>query len=184
MTTTRHHLDYYQTSEKLTEIFLETVDIRGSCLEPCAGDGAIARLLPNCYTNDIDAERETDYNIDASDNVSWSLLGEWEWIVTNPPFSQATDILQNAWEHSRIGMAFLLRLSYLEPCKDRRNFLRKTSDNLRYLIPVNPRPKFRSDKKGGDNVTVAWFIWKKNFSWREKGIESPFLFITDWRKKE
>lgn len=179
--TERHKLDFYRTNEKLTEYLLQLEDFQGDILEPCAGDGAIAHLLPNCYTNDIDPERETDYNIDASDDPSWALLGEWDWIVTNPPFNQATNILRNAWQNSRVGIAFLLRLSYLEPCKDRRDLLRQTSDNLRYLIPVNPRPKFRSDKKGGDNVTVAWFIWKKDFSWRGVGIESPFHFMIDWR---
>lgn len=181
MTTTRYPLDYYRTSEKLTKVLLETVNIEGSVLEPCAGDGAIADLLPDCYTNDVDPDHETDYTIDAADHTAWNLLGKWDWIVTNPPFNEANWILENAWEHSRVGIAFLLRLSYLEPVKIRRDFLNRTEDQLRYVIPVNPRPKFRPDKQSSDSCTVAWLVWKKNFSWDELGLDPPIQFISNWR---
>lgn len=180
MTTTRHALDFYRTSEKLTNVLLENVDIQGRIFEPCAGDGAIADLFPNCFTNDIDPNHETDYNIDATVPEAWSLLQRFDWVVTNPPFSDASLILDNAWENTNIGVAFLLRLSYLEPAKARREWLLKTEDNLRYILPVNPRPKFRLDKKGSDSATVAWFVWLKDFSWDRLGISPPIKFIVGW----
>ena len=179
--TKRYPLDFYKTSEKLTDTLLSTVDIEGSILEPCAGDGAIAQLLPNCYTNDIDPDHETDYTIDATSHSAWNLLGEWDWIVTNPPFKDANLILENAWDYSKVGIAFLLRLSYLEPTESRRDFLYRTEDHLRFIIPFNPRPKFRLDRKGSDSVTVAWFIWLKDFSWESRQLESPIQFISNWR---
>ncbi|MBL1176930.1 MAG: hypothetical protein FWK01_17885 [Pantanalinema sp. GBBB05] len=75
----------------------------------------------------------------------------------------------------------LLRISFLEPCRDRAEWMAKNADQLRYVIPVNPRPQFRADIKGGDSFTVAWFVWVKDWSWETQGIDCPFKFITDWK---
>jgi hypothetical protein len=57
----------------------------------------------------------------------------------------------------------LLRLSYLEPCNNRAEFL---SVNPPSLI-VLPRISFTGDGKT-DNVTCAWFVW--DFSAQERQV--------------
>ena len=102
------------------------------------------------------------------------------WVVTNPPFNKAHQILPLAFEYCSIGVAFLLRSTYSEPCKNRADWLVEHADRLRYRIDISPRPRFR--KEGGtDTATVTWFVWQKSWSWEEKGIDSPFAYITDWR---
>jgi hypothetical protein len=75
----------------------------------------------------------------------------------------------------------LLRLNWLEPCGDRRDLLQKFADNMVSVSIVSPRPKFRADTNGSDNITVAWVVWRKDWSWQERGISAPFDFLLDWK---
>ncbi|NJM66906.1 MAG: hypothetical protein HC851_15180 [Acaryochloris sp. RU_4_1] len=167
--------DFYPTAEALTQALLQVVSISGTVLEPCAGDGAIAQLFPNCHTNDLHTQR-WDHQLDATLPESWEQFAACEWVVTNPPFNRAPQILPHAYTHVQVGVAFLLRLSYLEPCADRSEWLKTHADRMTHVIVLNPRPKFRSDSRGGDNVTTAWFVWQRDFSWQERGLDCPFHF--------
>jgi hypothetical protein len=53
---------------------------------------------------------------------------------------------------------------------------------MTHLIVLNPRPKFRADTNGGDNVTAVWLVWQKSFSWKARKLESPFVFA-NWVSK-
>jgi hypothetical protein len=178
----------------LTQSLLGIVTIKGTVFECCAGHGAIANELTTTdvervvFAADINgvnsSPSDTYYGLpesfDATSRASWSEcvaeLPTLRWTITNPPFKESEKILPLAFEYSSVGVAFLLRLSYLEPCKRRAQWLIDGSDHLRYLIPVSPRPKFRADS-GTDSVTVAWFVWLKDWSWRKLGVKSPFQFI-------
>lgn len=178
--------DFYPTARVLTEKLIEEVEIKGQVLEPCAGDGAIASLFNGSISNDLfpQADFEPDYTFDSTDPESWEhweANGGYDWVITNPPFNEASKILPLAWKYTQKGMAMLLRLSYLEPCDNRADWLKEYSDNLTNVIVFNPRPKFRKDTEGSDNVTVAWFVWRKDWSWERFGVKCPFSFVTGWR---
>ena len=101
---------------------------------------------------------------DATKREFWTRwVSSIDFVVTNPPFSLASSILPLAYEHARVGVAFLLRLSYLEPCRDRADWL--VQHPLTKLI-VLPRISFTGDRKT-DSVTCGWFVWiKGDFSQR------------------
>ena len=176
-------LDFYETPQKLTDILLRNQPaIRGDILECCAGEGAIAYHLvqQGFLVQQSDIKNGNCY--DAASFEYWNNIAQpADWIVTNPPFSQAPIILSYSLKHAQTGVAMLLRLSFLEPCSNRSSLLKQYANNLVQVIPVNPRPKFRTDTKGSDNVTVAWFVWNKNFSWKELGIKCPFKF-ENWKR--
>lgn len=178
--------DFYPTAQALTEELLKIVDITGQVLEPCAGDGAIAEMFTGYIANEPypAPDFHPDYLLDATLPESWAQFdadGGCDWVVTNPPFNKASAILPLAFQHARIGVAFLLRLSYLEPCDDRADWLQQYSDSLVQLMPFSPRPRFRADTNGSDSVTCAWFVWRKDFSWSQTNIPCPFTFIKGWR---
>lgn len=176
--------DFYPTPSKLTEKLVSKINPTGIILEPCVGDGDIAIALPeHCYvvTNDIDREKEADTHEDASAPLYWQSQIV-DWVITNPPFNQASEILPLAWARSRVGCAFLLRITYLEPTQKRRDWMIENVDHLQFILPVNPRVRFRKDSKGTDSTTVAWFVWRKDFSWEELGIDCPFSFLVNWEK--
>lgn len=196
--------DYYPTPEAITKTLIDVCfqNEKGTYafFEPCAGNSAISDVL---------IKENIPYALDESD-IAWDSLGcqpkdatqeefwdYWyrsvrvsqlngsyffDWVITNPPFSAATEILSHSWEYCNIGCAFLLRLSFLEPTGGRADLLKSMSDHLRYVIPVSPRPKFRRDVSGSDSVTCAWFVWDKRWSWSGKGMQSPFQFVSGWRQ--
>lgn len=158
--------DYYPTPDGITNALLKHVQIQGTVFEPCAGHGAIAKYFPGCLTNEPYPSKDFVPHecADATDRQAWDAwTSQWpmDWVVTNPPYGElATLILQNALTFSA-NVAMLLRLSYLEPCSDRARLLDYYGHNLTHLIVLNPRPQFRKDVKGTDNVTSAWFVWQR-----------------------
>jgi hypothetical protein len=189
----RHKNDFYETPGKLTRALLKQVDISGTILEPCAGLGAITSVLkennPHVLESDMAWADIRNHPTDATTNDFWVYWQQHfkdnypgvglQWVVTNPPFNKAHLILPLAFEHCDRGVAFLLRSSYTEPCKNRADWLVKYADNFRMRLDINPRPQFRQES-GSDMVTVSWFVWDKHWSWNRLGAISPFGFITNW----
>lgn len=161
----RRLLDFYPTPAKLTEKLLDIVPVSGIVLEPCAGDGAIVNLLKEkkiqTVTNDIGTYLNWDYNADATNHDSWNNWDYVDWVVTNPPFNAAPQIIPLAYEAASVGVAMLLRLSYLEPAGNRGEWLTEHSENLSDIIIFGqPRPSFTGN--GTDSCTTAWFVWRKS----------------------
>lgn len=136
-------------------------------LEPCAGHNHIGRHFNNSITVDKYKYQgfEPDFYLDMTLEKSWIFLSHlgFDWVVTNPPFSLAPVILPLAYKYAVKGVIFLLRLSYLEPCKDRSGWLKDNSRQHSDLIVMNPRINFHLDKKGTDNLTSAWYVWQKDY---------------------
>ena len=183
----RHKNDLYETDRKLTAVLTSHIGLSGRVLECCAGRGAMAAALPNPHvsrliTNDIDAALNPELNYNAASKALYDLTKP-DWTVTNPPFSEAEDILPAAYAGSRVGVAFLLRLSYLEPIASRGNrtgradWLRQHQNEMSHLIVVNPRPRFRLDTRNTDSVTVAWMVWQHGW-----GGGTAVRFVQGWDK--
>ena len=157
--TERRQLDAYFTPTWATQELLKRVRITGAVLEPCVGDGAIAGVLgcyvPHVHTNDLDGNRLAGSHEDATDARWWASLPPVDWVVSNPPFGVAPKILPLALPRVRVGMAMLLRLSYLEPCEGRAGWL---AENPPAQLIVLPRISFTGDGKT-DSVTCAWMVW-------------------------
>ena len=155
----RRQNDAYYTPAIATECLLKHVEIQGLVLECCAGDGAIAKVLTSqgTYTTATDFAGGVKY--DATQEYYWdNYKGNIEWVVTNPPFNRAAQILPKAYESANIGVAFLLRLSYLEPCENRGDWLASHPPSK---IIIMPRISFTNDGHV-DSCTTAWMVWIKN----------------------
>ncbi len=157
--TERRPLDAYFTPTWATQELLKRVRITGMVLEPCVGDGAISDVLreSGCrvITNDLDHNRAADSHFDATDTRGWNGLPGIDWVISNPPFGVAPKILPIAIMGVRVGMAMLLRLSYLEPCEGRAGWL---AENPPAQLIALPRISFTGDGKT-DSVTCAWMVW-------------------------
>lgn len=130
--------------------------------EPCAGDGGIADVFDNyghdVVTNDVDPRMGADIT---SDFVRGEAeYPEADWIITNPPFTtadyKASDFVKQALRmRPDGGVAFLVRSSFLEPCRDRKKLLKRRPPND---ILILPRISFSRDGKT-DSANYHWLIW-------------------------
>ena len=189
-TGTRDAFDFYETPAWMTRTLLHWMpEIAGTrVLECCAGRGAISRVLADagCTVSncDIDPRHNALYCIrDMRLATSWSDLifgfdDEFDWIITNPPFTAAHQILEHAVQHARVGVAFLLRKTFTEPTRDyKRNGLVipargpwLAANPPRRIIGL-PRISFRGDG-GTDAVSTDWHIWLRNPS---TALVPPFI---------
>lgn len=160
----RSTFDYYPTPAWMTRSLLAAhVSIAGATvLEPCAGDGAIVRVLEQeagcrVLTNDIDPRHPSQSHHDATDAAYWAALPYVEWVITNPPFNVAFPILQHAVRVAQIGVALLLRKTFLEPTDERGPWL---AEHPPARLIGQPRYSFRG--KGSDSVSCDWCLWLKH----------------------
>ena len=158
----RRKNDFYETPPVFTHILLEDIGphVGTKILECCSGNGAISDVLKNkgydVKTNDI--ERDADMSYDATQDALWArYYHSVSWVISNPPFRSAPTIVKKAFHTAKDGVAMLLRLTFLEPCQNRGDFLSHHPPNLIVL----PRHSFTKDG-GNDSVTCAWFYWIKN----------------------
>lgn len=183
----RREHDRYFTPEFATRELIDRVSIAGKVLECCAGDGAIRNVLDeivHTVTNDIVGD--CDFSYDVTKRDSWALLadrmGTIDWVVTNPTFRFAPQIIPLAFECARVGIAMQLRLSYLEPCENDKTEKQRMSrrgkwlsENKKYLsnLIILPRISYTNDGRA-DNVTCAWFVWRKDHD-PELGCDVDFV---------
>ncbi len=161
----RRKNDFYPTPKELTQALVHHSGWKSehklAFYEPCNGDGAISNILSTLgtiTTADIDLIKDPMYILDA--RKEWPHYGNecYDWVVTNPPFNCAYEIVSNLLNHRDNilkGFALLLRLSFLEPTNERADFLRYCPPSD---IIVLPRASFTGDGKT-DSVTCAWMVW-------------------------
>ncbi len=183
---TRRTLDKYFTPAWQTRALLANQPISGTVLEPCAGDGAIARVIERqqwkefqdsrngvqsssaLVTNDIDPQSVGVYHIDASSEDLYKLekyggVGPVDWVVSNIPYKMplCRDIVMNAVRFARIGVAMLLRLSFLEPTAKVHPRGPWLSSRAPDRILILPRYSYTQDGHS-DSCTTAWMIWLRH----------------------
>lgn len=174
----RHDDDFYATPRWMVRALLRRIYLANwVVMEPCCGDGAIVRALPEhlqVVTNDIVAREPMtpDYLLDARTPAAWKVFAAGRPIdltLTNTPFDVAIDIVQQALRHSRVGVVSLQRCTWIEPTDDRGPWLAKHPPDAQIIMP---RWNFRSvDGKGGvDSAPASWFVWNKQVQIVPPGI--------------
>lgn len=164
----RRPLDYYETPPHYVTPLLDRIGpLAGSTVyEPCVGQGHISRYLTSvCHvaTNDLNPACEATQHLDARRVEAWPASLKYDWTITNPPFSDELAILQQALAHSR-NVAFLARLSFLEPTRTRETFWDAHPPTG---VIVLPRYSFRLNDYGRrqtDSVTCCWVIYEQGGS--------------------
>lgn len=166
----RSAYDWYPTPSWATRSLVYYVpEIAQSLVLECAsGDGAIADVLHREFgcgllTNDIDHRHSATWNYDATSDLFWGTIEDSQfhdkidWIITNPPFNVAFEMLKPAIDHAVVGVAFLLRKTFLEPTEERGEWLSKHPPSR--IIGL-PRHSFRGD--GNDSVACDWMVWERH----------------------
>ena len=193
----------YRTPAWVTEAILPrlTVHLAGNgsaetyALEPCAGDGAIVKVLL-AHGYDVEAVEMEQARADAMsalcidahcgdvreviddhNDCDYGRTPEWvefDLVITNPPFASACAIWEACWECLRPGgqIAFLNRLSWLSS-RRRAEFWKRYPADV-YVLPS--RPSFVPSGKI-DMWDYAWFVGTRDGRterrWEILDVERP-----------
>lgn len=157
----RNKTDFYETPPEVTAAllyFLESKNlISPGCMiwEPAYGRGKMGRvMLDRGYAvlgTDLHPETDGAPSIDF-------MTAEMpcDWIITNPPFSQASDFVRHALELGK-PCAFLLKSQFWHA----RSRLQLFRDNPpSYVLPLTWRPDFLyGAKSGSPTMEILWTVW-------------------------
>jgi hypothetical protein len=173
----RIDLDFYVTPHWQTDILMreglaralqDDYDRPPVLVEPCVGEGhiirAIAPWVPDAQwsTNDLDPRHVADSHLDAGTDEFWGGysrdIERPDWVISNPPFSDAVRIIPRAYDAARVGIAMLLRVTWLEPCEDRKVWLASHPPTWELVME---RYSYRQNGSQ-DSATAAWFVWVKD----------------------
>ena len=157
----RNKTDFYATPPEVTVAlldFLESKDlIRPNCIiwEPACGSGAMTEVMFNRGYGVLG----TDLYPQTPDIAGEDFLksnNRCDWIITNPPFSKATEFITHALELGK-PCAFLLKSQFWH-AKSRLDLFRENPPS--YVLPLTWRPDFLyGAKSGSPTMECLWTVW-------------------------
>ena len=163
MTLPRRPLDAYYTPPALALRLVGVAQIEPgeSVLEPHAGGGAfVSALLASGLTVsalDVNPDAPGLALVPEERRFVGDFLThkhEYDWVIGNPPYSDAEAHVRHALSIARVGVAFLLRLAFLESASREAFWKQYPATDVHVL---SRRPSFTGG--GTDNCAYGWFIW-------------------------
>lgn len=167
----REEFDYYATEPKAMELLLNEEKFSESVWECAVGGGHLADVLKeNGYKVICSDIVDRGYpNTEIKNFLDCSLTNVDADIITNPPYSLATEFVEKAMEVVGEGhkVAMFLRLAFLEG-KKRKELFKKYPPKYVYVasgrLQCARNGEFDKYKKGsGTALAHAWFVWEKGF---------------------
>ena len=167
--------DVRYTPAWCTELLLERVRVpQGTILDPCAGDGAILRVLRD-HGYSVESVEIREEEAEGLAKLGTVLVGDWcklsvslqaqavlsQWppvIVTNPPYSIGAEFMGACLAMRPVFCAALLRLNHLGSGSWRNFWQRRPPTGL--LIMGSRRPSFTGDGKT-DASEYVWVVWDR-----------------------
>nr|WP_307989232.1 NAD(P)-dependent oxidoreductase [uncultured Niameybacter sp.] len=157
--------DCYETPEWALEALLKREAFEGEVLEPCSGRGAICRVL-NQYGYNVKASdiREGDeiYGEQGIDAFKIEIIHDN--IITNPPYSTVTKMVEHFTKIYKRKMALLLRLNFLES-QIRHTFFITHPLKVIYIFStrLSMYAEGSTEPSNGGTIAYAWFVWEKGY---------------------
>lgn len=170
--------DFYATNPRAVQMLLDTVSFpsRGRYLEPCVGQGHIANVIKQNYPESklvaIDLIDRGYPGTFVCDYLGWETDDVFDAIITNPPFSLATEFIEKSMSLLIPGglCAVFMKIQFLEGEKRKKLFdvypphwiyvFRKRMDVFANGEEINPR----TGKKWATTFCFAWFVWEKGYT--------------------
>lgn len=153
-----------------------------NCWEPAANRGYMARPLAeyfgNVYASDVHDYGQGFLVHDYLQPYKPDYFFNIDFVCTNPPFRLAKQFIERALEVASIGLAVVVRTSFLEGI-DRYNTLFKDNPPTIVAPFVERIPMFRGrvDQKGSSATSYSWLVWVN-------GVDPlPMVWIPPCRKQ-
>lgn len=179
----RDSLDDFPTPPWATRALLHHV-IEGefsamSCLEPACGAGHMARPLGKFFKS-VNAQDIANYGYgQLRDYLAHDTKGQWDWVITNPPFRLAEQFIERALSQSRVGCAFLVRTTFVESIgRYQRLFSKTPPTKVAQFVERVPMVRGRLDRKASTATGYCWLVWEKG-----RNCSSEMVWIPPCRKQ-
>jgi hypothetical protein len=160
--------DYYATPPNSVIYLLWREDFSTHILEPACGEWHISKVLW-LATHKVTSSDLIDRGYGEQRDFLWSdFMDSWHGdIITNPPFSMATEFLEKGMSIIRDEQKFamLLRIQFLEWVKRNEVFKRYPPKTI-YVFSRSIRCAKNWDfvNATGNASTYCWFVWQKWFT--------------------
>lgn len=171
--------DFYTTPKIAIDKLMQKERFLCNIFEPCAGNGAISKVLEKDYgmtvvSNDIiDYGYDLDYQEDilklTKEQVDRYYFGGSNFdIITNPPYCLAEECIKKFIElvNDNCKVACLLRIQFLESISRYENIFKNGCLKNVYVFSkrVNcPRDDSEEQAKKSSCICFAWFVFEKGY---------------------
>jgi len=157
--------DFYATHPDSVKALLEVEAILYPALEPACGEGHISRLLEPYTTKSTDLI-DRGYGNVGIDFLTSEFLGEYNTVITNPPFNLFQEFVEKALKVAKKKVIMFGKLQALEGVK-RATFLQKTPLRTVYVFKRRQQPMRNgksndeiTGKKMSSTMAFAWYVWE------------------------
>lgn len=148
----RREFDYYPTPVEVIEALLDREEFFGEVWEPASGDDRIVDALKR---RGIDA---VGTDIQSGDDF-FKTRRTPECIITNPPYSHATEFVARSFRLAKHKVAMLLPLEFLTGVGRYQKIWTSTEFGLKSMY-VFPR-RIQFIKGASPPNSHVWFVWEK-----------------------
>lgn len=157
----RNKTDFYATPPEVTAALLDFLEDQyllkphATIWEPACGRGDMADVMyDRGYHMVVSDLYPQIQGMDSTDFLKSHATCDW--IITNPPFSKATEFITHALELGK-PCAFLLKSQFWH-AKSRLNLFRENPPS--YVLPLTWRPDFLfGSKSGSPTMECLWTVW-------------------------
>ncbi len=149
------------------------------CWEPACNRGYMSNVLKE-YFETVYSTDVHDYGYGGiEDFLQCRPSANVAWIITNPPFKNGAEFIEQAHRHARRGVAMLVRTSFLEGAdRHRRIYTNIPPSTVAQFVERVPMIKGRLDKKASTATSYCWLIWDK----LAQGRTTELVWIPPCRK--
>lgn len=150
--------------------------------EPCANRGFMYAPLTEYFAHVFPSDiHDYDMGYQQHDFLMPFIPGGADpthWIVTNPPFRLAEQIIQRGCDIARQGVAVLVRISFLEGVgRYERLFSISPPTIIAQFVERVPMHKGKLTATGSTATSYCWLVWIKG------AAPQPFQWILPCRKR-
>jgi hypothetical protein len=159
--TKRKESDFYPTPEKATIALIDFLNIPldVAIWEPACGEGHISKVFDSRSYSVISTDLIDRGYGEGDVNFLTHPVKMGDWVVTNPPFTLASQFIEKCIDFDLDGFAIFLKSQYWHASSRTELF----EDNPpSYVLPLNWRPSFLEEEKGkSPTMDFSWMVWQK-----------------------